>query len=252
MKARVLRPAVKTLLRVALGGTGARLVLQNPDDVALFEQAALVDPQTVRLIRGSGVDCSRFVAPARTRTAGAPMQVLLAARLLWDKGMAEYIEAARLLKAQGRDLRFLVAGTPDPGNPASIDEAQVRAWMDEGLIDWLGHVQDMPALFARVDINVLPSYREGLPKSLIEAAACGLPLITTDVPGCREVVTHERDGLLVPVRDAPALAQAIARLQDDSALAARLGEAARLKALNEFDERVVIARTLDVYRELLG
>lgn len=252
LRARLLRPPVKALLRAALGGAGARLILQNPDDVALFERAALVDARAVRLICGSGVDCRRFVAAERgERAAGAPMRVLLAARLLWDKGLGEFVEAARLLKAQGRDLRFLVAGTPDPGNPAAVDEAQVRAWVDEGLVEWLGHVQDMPALFAGVDVKVLPSYREGLPKSLIEAAACALPLVTTDVPGCREVVTHERDGLLVPVRDAAALAAAIARLHDDPELAARLGRAAQDKALREFDEGVVIAKTIDVYRELL-
>lgn len=119
-------------------------------------------------------------------------------------------------------------------------------------MDWLGHVDDMPGLFATVDIVVLPSYREGLPKGLIEAAACALPLVTTDVPGCREVVLDGVDGLLVAVRDAPALASAIARLQDDPALARRLGDAARTKALAQFDERVVIRDTLAVYRELLG
>ena len=119
------------------------------------------------------------------------------------------------------------------------------------MVNWLGHVDDMAALFASVDAVVLPSYREGLPKGLIEAAACALPLVTTDVPGCREVVTDGVDGLLVPVRNADALADAIARLQDDPALAARLGAAARAKALAEFDERIVIERTIDVYRELL-
>lgn len=251
LRARLLRPPVKVLLRAALGGSGARLILQNPDDIALFAEASLVDARSVRLIRGSGVDCQRFVTTEQRRDVDEPMKVLLAARLLWDKGIAEFVAAARMLKAQGRAIRFLVAGTPDPGNPASIKEAQMCAWVDEGVIEWLGHVHDMPALFGRVDVNVLPSYREGLPKSLIEAAACALPLITTDVPGCREVVTHERDGLLVPVRDANALAAAIARLHDDSAFAAQLGRAAQDKALREFDERVVIAKTMDVYSELL-
>jgi len=177
--------------------------------------------------------------------------VLLAARLLWDKGIAEYIAAARQLLGEGRAIRFLLAGDPDPGNPAAVPEATVRAWADEGVVDWLGHVDDMPGLFATVDIVVLPSYREGLPKGLIEAAACALPLVTTDVPGCREVVADGVDGLLVAVRDAPALAGAIARLQDDPALARRLGDAARIKALARFDESVVIRDTLAVYRELL-
>lgn len=251
LKARLLRPVVRTLMHAALDGHQARLVLQNPDDVALFERAGFVDRSRIRLIPGSGVDCSRFTARSEARDAKQPLRVLLAARLLWDKGIAEYIAAARQLKAEGRDIRFLLAGDPDPGNPAAVPEADVRGWVDEGVVEWLGHVDDMPALFARTDIVVLPSYREGLPKGLIEAAACALPLVTTDVPGCREVVTDGVDGLRVPVRDAAALARAIARLQDDPALARRLGEAARAKALSQFDERVVLAATLSVYDELL-
>ena len=250
-KARLLRPVVRTLLRLALGGAYARLILQNPDDVLLFERARLVDPARVALIPGSGVDCRRF-QPGPGWETGAGFCVLLAARLLWDKGLAEYAEAARRLRAEGRDIAFLLAGVPDPGNPAAVPEATLRAWVDEGLLQWLGHVEDMPALLGTVDAVILPRYREGLPKSLIEAAACGLPLITTDVPGCREVVTEEVDGLLVPVRDAAALARAIARLQDDAALRVRMGAAARAKALAQFDERIVIERTIAVYRELLG
>ena len=250
-KARVLRPLVRSLLKLALGGRGARLILQNPDDVALFEKAGLVEAAQVRLIHGSGVDCSRFVANSRVREAGKPLRVLLPARLLWDKGIAEFIAAVRRLKGEGREIDFLLAGDPDPGNPAAVPEADVQGWVDEGLLQWLGHVDDMPALFASVDMVVLPSYREGLPKGLIEAAACALPLVTTNVPGCREVVTDGIDGLLVPVRDAGALANAIARLQDDPALARKLGEAARTKALAMFDERIVIRLTRAVYAELL-
>lgn len=251
MKARLLRPVVRMLMRMALGGSGARLILQNPDDVALFVRTRLVDEAQIRLIPGSGVDCGRF-RPAPGKAAGARFRVLLAARLLWDKGLAEYIEAARRLRAEGRDIDFLLAGDPDPGNPAAVPEATVRGWVEEGLIEWLGHVHDMPGLLHSVDAVVLPSYREGLPKGLIEAAACALPLITTNAPGCREVVDHEVNGLQVPVKDGPALAHAIARLHDSPELRQRLGTAARGKALGEFDERIVIERTLAVYAELLG
>ena len=180
------------------------------------------------------------------------MRIVLAARMLWDKGVGEFVEAARLLKSEGRQLRFVLAGVPDPGNPAAIAEETLLGWQAEGLVEWLGHVADMPTLLAEADIVVLPSYREGLPKSLIEAAACARPLITTDVPGCREVVTHGVDGLLVPVRDGEALARAIARLQDAPALARRLGEAARERALAEFNERVVIEQTLAAYYEIVN
>ncbi len=253
LKARVLRPVVRAVMRVALGGRGVRLILQNPDDVKLFERARIVASSTVRLIPGSGVDCERFApgAEGARRAGAARFRVLLASRLLWDKGVAEFIDAARRLRSEDRAIDFLLAGDPDPGNPASVPEATVRAWVEEGLVQWLGHVDDMPALFHAVDAVALPSYREGLPKGLIEAAACGLPLVTTDAPGCREVVTHEVDGLLVPSHDSEALAQAIARLQDDPAFATRLGASARAKALAEFDERIIVGRTIDVYRELI-
>lgn len=251
LKARLLRPPVRGLLRLALAGERARLILQNPDDVALFQQARLIDPARIRLIPGSGVDCRRFT-PAPPRAPQARWRVLLPARLLWDKGIAEYVSAARQLHAAGQPIDFLLAGTPDPGNPNSIEEAQIRAWDDAGLIQWLGHVEDMPALLQTVDAVALPSYREGLPKGLIEAAACGLPLVTCDVPGCREVVRDRIEGLRVPAGDAEALAAAIAYLHANPDQAARFGAAARQRALSEFDERSVIAHTLAVYREVLA
>ena len=249
LKARALRPVVRTLMGMALGGKRARLVLQNPDDVALFERARLVDPAAIRLIPGSGVNCERF-APSGARGRGGRFRVVLPARLLWDKGVAEYVEAARRLRAEGKAIDFLLAGDPDPGNPAAVPEASLRDWAAEGLVDWLGHVDDMPGLFASVDAVILPSYREGLPKGLIEAGACGLPLVTTDVPGCREVVEDGVDGLLVPARDSVSLANAISRLADDPSLCDRLGKAVRRKVLAQFDERIVVARTLAVYQEL--
>jgi len=246
--ARALRPLVRLMLQFALAGGRSRLILQNADDVALFERQGLARPQHIRLIAGSGVDLARFTPPARDDRAGP---VLMVARLLWDKGVAEFVEAARRLRGEGRNLRFAVAGDADPGNPAAVDAETLAQWKAEGVVDFLGHVEDAPALVRQASMVVLPSYREGLPKSLIEAAACARPLITTDAPGCRGVVTHQADGLLVPVRDAGALADAIARLDDDPALARRLGRAAREKAVREFDEAIVIARTVAVYDELL-
>lgn len=249
-KARALRPLVRGLMRLALGGGDARLILQNPDDVALFERAGLVASARIRLIPGSGVDCARF-APDPARIAGERMRVLLPARLLWDKGLAEYADAARLLRQREVPVDLLLAGEPDPGNPAAVPEATVRGWVGEGLLQWLGHVDDMPALFRSVDVVALPSYREGLPKGLIEAAASGCALVATDVPGCREVVARDGiDGLRVPVRDGAALADAIERLARDPDLCTRLGKAARDKAMAEFDERIVIGRTMRVYGEL--
>lgn len=250
MKARLLRPVVRALLRLALGGRNARLILQNADDVELFQRAGLVDPAHIRLVRGSGVDCGQFAGLTRTASGDGRLRVLLASRLLWDKGVAEYVAAIRQLRAQGRAIHALLAGAPDPGNPAAVPESTIRGWVDKGLVTWLGHIDDMASLFASVDVMVLPSYREGLPRTLVEAAACGLPLITTDVPGCREVVTDGVDGLLVPMGDAEALARAIRRLQDDPGLARQLGDAARVKARTQFDQRIVIQGTMEVYAEL--
>lgn len=250
LKARILRPVVRAMALVAFGGPRARLIVQNPDDRAAFVDNGLVQAARVRTIPGSGVDLSRFQITTRVRAPGEPLKVVLAARMLWDKGLAEFIEAARVLKAQGRNIRFLLAGDPDPGNPATVPVEALQGWADEGLVEWLGHVDDMVALLSDVDVVVLPSYREGLPKTLIEAAGCALPLVTTDVPGCREVVTHEVDGLLSPARESQGLVVAIGRLDDDPELARRLGLAAREKALALFDEKIVIARTLAVYGEL--
>jgi glycosyltransferase involved in cell wall biosynthesis len=251
MTARLLRPAIRALLKISLSGEHARLILQNNDDVALFSRERLIDPARVRLIRGSGVNSSQFLP--RRDSASDNARVLLAARLLWGKGIGEYVEAARALRLKYPQVRFLLAGTPDPGNPDAIPEKQVLEWVREGALEWLGHEENMPRLLATIDIAVLPSYyREGTPRYLIEAAICGLPIVTCDSPGCREVVTDEVNGLLVQPRDSLSLARAIGRLVESPALRNRLGQAARAKALDEFDERVVIDKTLAVYRELIG
>ncbi|WGM41131.1 glycosyltransferase family 4 protein [Caulobacter sp. NIBR1757] len=252
LTARLLRPVVRALAWLAFGGRRARLIVQNPDDRAAFVDRGLVHPAKVHTIPGSGVDLTRFRISTRVRGEDEPLKVLLAARMLWDKGLAEFVEAARVLKAEGRNIHFLLAGEPDPGNPAACRPEDLAGWMAEGLVEHLGHVDDMPALLADVDVVVLPSYREGLPKTLIEAAGCARALITTDVPGCREVVTHDEDGLLVNVREHTGLVEAIARLDDDAHLRQRLGLAARDKALRLFDVEIVMARTLGVYRELLA
>lgn len=252
MKARVLRPVVSALMRVALGSERSRVILQNPDDAQAFHSLRLAPPQHIRLIRSSGVDIARFNTEGRQAGDGA-LRVLLAARLLKEKGVREYAEASARLRAAGRDVRFLLAGMPDEGNPGSVTREEVEGWQAQGLLDWLGHVDDMPALLRGVDVMALPSYyREGVPKSLIEAAACGIALVTTDLPGCREVVTRDgHDGLHVAPRSGASLAQVLARLDDDRALLRRLGERAREKALADFDERAVIRRTCEVYDELL-
>jgi glycosyltransferase involved in cell wall biosynthesis len=250
--ARTLRPMVKLLMRGTLGHKDSRLILQNPDDADAFVRARLVPQQHIRVIRSSGVNLERFL-PVEPAAEQRPLRVLLAARLLWEKGIGEYIEAARLLRAQGRTIEFVLAGSPDPGNPRSASREQAQAWVAEGLVDWRGHVDDMPSLMRSVDVIALPSYyREGVPKSLIEAAACGLAIVTTNLPGCREVVSeHGVDGLHVEPRCARSLAECLASLDDDRVLVRRLGDHARRKAMEHFDEQMVIRRTIEVYDELL-
>jgi glycosyltransferase involved in cell wall biosynthesis len=253
-KARVLRPVVSELMRRTLAGGNSRIILQNPDDAEAFTGLRLAAPEKIRLIRSSGVDTQRFRPNDRDTAATRPLRVILAARLLWEKGIREYVAAALLLRQQGRHIEFLLAGTPDPGNPGSVGREEVERWDREGVLRWLGHVEDMPALLRDVDVMALPSYyREGVPKSLIEGAACGLALVTTGLPGCREVVTEPGvDGLRVEPRSARSLADALIRLDDDRALLRRLGARAREQVLQHFDERIVIQKTIDVYGELLG
>jgi glycosyltransferase involved in cell wall biosynthesis len=251
--ARLLRPVVRTLLRIALGGRNCRLILQNSDDRDALVSSAIVDPKHVRLIPGSGVNTKRFAPSMLDKEPHRTRRVLLAARLLWEKGIAEYVAAAKQLKQDGLNVEFLLAGEPDVGNPNSVRAEQVDAWRDEGVIRPLGHIDDMATLLREIDVMTLPSfYREGVPRSLIEAAAAGLPIITTDMPGCRDVVENNVNGFLVPARDSAALAESLRKVLEDPTLAARMGAAGRLKALVEFDEGLVFARTMGVYRELVS
>lgn len=252
LKARALRPLVNALLRLAISGQRVRLILLNPDDAVFFAQSGLAHPDQVRLIPGAGVDCQRFCPAEPVHQAKSQLRVLLPARLLWDKGVAEFVEAARLLKASGRTFEFLLAGSPDEGNPAAVPKEMVLTWQSEGLLHWLGHVADMPGLYRSVDVVALPSYREGLPTGLTEASACGLPIITTDAPGCREVVVNGENGFLIPVKNARALADAVAALDDNHELRAQMGANARQRAIEKFDEKIVLKQTLAVYEEVLG
>ena len=250
-KAHLLRPPVQALLRLAMNGPNSRLIVQNPDDHAAFLHAGLIEPCYVRLIRGSGVDTERFKPTNPSSRGNNPITILLASRLLWEKGIGEYVAAARQLRTEGIAAQFWLAGNPDPGNPASIPPEQLAEWQREGDIALLGQVDDMPSLLAQTDLAVLPSYREGTPRSLLEAAACGLPLVATDAPGCREIVQHGVNGLLVPVKDSIALANAIRQLCRDPATRQSMGRASRAKVLAEFDERIVFEKTLAVYDELM-
>jgi glycosyltransferase involved in cell wall biosynthesis len=175
---------------------------------------------------------------------------LLAARLLWEKGIREYVEAAQLLAHRADEFEFLLAGVTDPGNPSAVPEQNIRSWQEAGLLTVLGHVENMQQLMTEVDIMVLPSWREGTPRGLLEAASMALPIITTDAPGCREIVENEKNGFLVPVGDAVALAEKIEYLLDHPETCHRFGQAGREKVCKEFNQEIVFRQTWEVYRSL--
>jgi glycosyltransferase involved in cell wall biosynthesis len=210
-----------------------------------------IAPERIQLIRGSGVDLDRFRAVPEL--SAPPVIATLASRMIWDKGISDLVEAARALKKTSPFVSVVLAGKPDPDNPASIPESQLRAWNDEAIVDWRGFVADMPGLWASSHIAVLPSfYGEGVPKCLIEAAACGRPIVAADGPGLREIVRDSENGFLVPPHDSAALADAIGRLAVDPALRIRMGEAGRRLAETGFGDRQVAAETLAIYQTLAG
>jgi len=246
--ARLLRPFVKAALRRLLNRRNSRTILQNPDDMALFERSLAVGRENLVMIRGAGVDVDRF-RPSPL-PAGTPVAVCVS-RMLWDKGIGELVEAARLLRERGVALRIRLVG-PTDDNPASIPQATLDAWRIDGVVEVAGPRDDIAGEYAHAHIAVLPSYYgEGLPKSLLEAAACGRPMVATDWPGCREICRDGVTGLCVPPRQARPLAEALAKLAADPALRKKLGTEARRVAETEFAEPGILAATLDVYRKLL-
>lgn len=248
--ARLLRPLLRLGYRLLLNPPGSRVIFENRDDLESFVAEGAVRREAAVLIRGAGVDIGRFQSSAGAAERKDLPVVMLVARMLRDKGIVEFVAAARELHAAGVAARFVLVGDPDPENPASLDEMSLRAWHGHEGIEWWGRREDMPQVFAQADIVCLPSYREGLPKVLLEAAACGRALVATDVPGCREIVIHEQNGLRVPARDAVALAAAIRRLLDDAALRARFGQAGRAMVEAAFSDAIVVEQTLAVYREM--
>lgn len=243
-----LRAVVLAGFRSLLNRRGSLLILQNPDDCELMVNGAAIVRANIRLIRGAGVDVRVFdVVP---EPEGTPL-VVLPARMLTDKGVVEFVEAARLLKAQGVQARFALVGGTDECNPASVPPATLKDWVDSGTVEWHGRRDDMPAVYRSATLVCLPSYREGLPKALLEAAACGRAIVATDVPGCREIVRHGENGLLVEVRDVAALVNAMATLLSDTATRQAMGAAGRKMVLQEFSEEKVVADTLEIYQELM-
>ena len=248
-KAKFMRSIVIILFRKLLNRDNCKVILQNPDDLDLLREKFGIKNQHLVLIYGSGVDPYEYRATPETKE---DIRVILASRLLWDKGVGEFVEAAKLLKQQNVSARFILVGKGDNGNPSAIPDIQLKSWHDEGVIEWWGQRDDMAEVLAQSHIVCLPSfYGEGVPKILIEAASCGRPIVTTNSPGCREIVRDNINGYLVPVRDAKAVSEKLKILINSPILRNKMGAKGRELVKEKFSLEKVNSKTLLVYVELL-
>jgi len=246
--ARFIRFLISPLLRYIFSARKTITIFQNVDDLKTLEDRNLVKHEQAVIIRGSGVDPDIYV-PGKNNL-DIP-QIILVARMLWDKGVGEFVQAAKLLLAKGTTARFILIGETDSENPAAISIEQLKIWQDEKSIEWWGRRSDVQEILQRSTIACLPSYREGMPKFLLEAASAGLPIVTTDVPGCREVVINDENGYLVPPRNSEALADAIEKLLNDKTLRREMGRIGRVLVEREFGIEKIVKETLFLYQRML-
>ena len=247
LRAKILRPFINLSYRLLLNPKRSRVIFENDEDMENFIKSSAVRRGDAVLIPGAGVDTNQlYPAPAPS----GPVVVVLVARMLKDKGIYEFVEAAKHLHKSRMDARFVLIGDIDPENPASLSRSELESWNGKYGVEWWGWRSNIKSILQNAHIACLPSYREGLPKSLLEAAACGLPIVTTDAVGCRNVVRHEDNGFLVPVRDASALAESLRILILDSNLRCKMGIRSRERAEAEFSSKHIISKTLDVYSDL--
>jgi glycosyltransferase involved in cell wall biosynthesis len=249
-KAQALKRVLWKMFRFLLNRPNSFLLLQNREDRDLLVAEIGVPQERTTIIRGSGVDVNEFQAKAES--PGIPI-VLLSSRMLWIKGVSDFVEAAKLLREKGMNARFVLAGDTDPGSPGAIPREKLQEWQNAGPVEWWGHQQSMSRMLQESAVVCLPSHGgEGVPKALIEAAASERAIVATDVPGCRDIVRHGTNGLLVPPKNPAALADAIALLLNDAPLRAAMGRRGREIAVNEFSEEQVIQQTLALYGQLLS
>lgn len=244
-----IRALVQAALRPLLNRNRVRVIVQNDDDRALVLANGLSIAERIVVIRGSGVDLSAF--PPQPMPAAPPVIFALVARMLIDKGVPEAVEALRLLRARGVDAVLRLIGAPDPENPMTLDNSRLRDYAAQPGIEWQGATDDIVGVWRDAHVAVLPSWREGMPKSLLEALASARPVITTDTVGCRDVIEDGVEGILVPLKDPVTLAAAMEKLAGDADLRARMGRAARARAEAKFDRHRVVEAHLDLYRALL-
>ena len=247
-KARFLRLVLAPVVRFLMDNSKSVVLVQNPDDRVVVDKIG-ISSERIFLVPGSGVDIGLLTPLSEP---GGPITIAFVGRLLADKGIGTLMAAHELLLRRGENIRLLVAGERDPANPASMTLAQIERWRQRPGVEFLGHVPDIRSVWSSAHIAVLPSRREGLPKSLLEAAACGRPIVATDVPGCREIARHNVNALLVPADDAGALAEAISRLAHDADLRRRFAAQGRTIVEREFSSQRVGAEIVALYDRLVG
>ena len=246
---KIIRSFVIPSFRLLLKGKSSILILQNTDDQKKLLSLKVIKKERTRLIKGSGVDINLFYPEKNPK--GIPV-VLLPSRFLWDKGIGEFVESAKILKEQGIKARFVLAGKHDEDNPENIPFSKIEEWVEQELVENWGFVENMSKAINQSSIVCLPSYREGLPKCLLEAASCARPIVATDVPGCREVVLHGKTGLLVKAKNKDSLVIALSKLLADSNLRKEMGEKGREMVLKEFSEDLISNQVSEVWRQVLN
>jgi len=245
-----IRILARFLYRYSFKNNYLKVIFENPDDQSYFTKHSYVKIENTHVIRGAGVNPKIFSPLPELHGV---LTIILISRMLWDKGVSEFIEAARIIKGKlSMRSRFVLVGDSDEGNPAAVPNITLESWVSESVVEWWGRRNDIPQVIGLSHIVCLPSYREGLPKVLIEAASCERAIVATDVPGCREVVKHGVNGLLVPPKNALALANAIQYLIENPDIRCKMGKNGRKMVIEEFSENKVVTETLAVYQELLS
>jgi len=245
----LVKKLVSWIYRFSLGHKNSRVIVQNRTDRKLLQDMGVLNEGQDVLIPGSGVNLREFVP--KPLPEGIPL-VILPARMLWDKGVKEFVEAAKILQADGVKARFALVGPADLDNPAAVTIEQLEVWKNEGPVEWWGYCADMPSVYAEASLVVLPSYREGMPKSLLDALASGRAIVTTDAPGCRDVVESEKNGKLVPVGDSVSLANSIISILSDRNILVDMGKYARKIAEERYRVEYVVKEHMEIYKNLLN
>lgn len=237
-------------LRLLLNNDNSNFIFQNQDDIDIFLTLKIAKESNINLIPGSGVDTNRFFPDFQKVRDSVPI-IILPARLLWDKGIGDFVKAAKILRDKDFNARFVLVGQFDPHNPANIPQSKIDEWVRNKIIEYWGFQENMPKILNQSTIVCLPSYREGFPKVLLEAASCSKPIIATDVPGCRQAVHHNKNGLLVPLRNPKVLAGSIEKMVNDKDLCEKMGEAGLKRVHSELSQEIISKKTFSIWEKII-